>query len=113
MDTNLYSIGRNIRTCRVQRKMRQEDLADKTDLSVNYIGMIERGEKIPALDTFIKIVNCLEASADVLLADVTINGYQVKNSLLAEKINKLTPADQAKIYDVIDTMVRHSSQIRP
>ena len=38
------SIGRNIRKYRVEKKMRQEDLAEKTGLSANYIGMLERGE---------------------------------------------------------------------
>ena len=48
------SIGRNIRKYRKEKKMRQEDLAKKTGLSINYIGMIERGEKIPSLETLIE-----------------------------------------------------------
>ena len=67
---NYDSIGKNIRSYRIKRKLRQEDLAEITDLSVTYIGMVERGEKIPALETFIKILNALEVSADIILADV-------------------------------------------
>ena len=52
---NFESIGKNIRTYRMKKKLRQEDLAELTELSVTYIGMVERGEKIPALETFIKI----------------------------------------------------------
>ena len=37
---NLDSIGKRIRQFRVEKKMRQEDLAEKTDLSANYIGMV-------------------------------------------------------------------------
>lgn len=51
----LDTIGKNIRKFRLARKLRQEDLAEKTDLTTNYIGMVERGEKIPSLETFIKI----------------------------------------------------------
>ena len=51
-------------------KLRQEDLAEKTDLTTNYIGMVERGEKIPSLETFIKIVNALGVSSDMVLTDV-------------------------------------------
>ena len=54
---NYESIGQNIRASRIRKKLRQEDLAELTDLSVTYIGMVERGEKIPALETFIKILN--------------------------------------------------------
>ena len=42
----LDTIGKNIRKFRLARKLRQEDLAEKTDLTTNYIGMVERGEKI-------------------------------------------------------------------
>lgn len=105
---NFDSIGQNIRKYRNTKKLRQEDLAEKTDLSVTYIGMIERGEKIPSLETFISIVNALGVSADMILADVIENGYTVKNSLLDEKFEKLTKEDREKIYAVIDTMVKHS-----
>lgn len=54
----LDTIGKNIRKFRLARKLRQEDLAEKTDLTTNYIGMVERGEKIPSLETFIKDSKC-------------------------------------------------------
>ena len=63
----LDTIGKNIRKFRLARKLRQEDLAEKTDLTTNYIGMVERGEKIPSLETFIKIVNALGVSSDMVL----------------------------------------------
>lgn len=93
--------------------MRQEDLAEKTDLTTNYIGMIERGEKIPSLETFINILNSLGVSADMVLSDVLDNGYTVKDSLLNEKLEKLVPEDRNRIYEVIDTMMKHSKQIFP
>jgi len=104
----LDSIGKNIRKYRVSRKMRQEDLAERSGLSTNYIGMVERGEKIPSLETFITILNTLNVSADMVLSDVLSLGYTVKSSLLSEKISKLSQEDQARIFDVIDTMMKHS-----
>ena len=67
MDKN--SIGNNIRKYRIDKKMNQEQLAERADLSTPYIGMIERGEKMPSLESFIKIVNALDVSADVILCD--------------------------------------------
>jgi len=87
----LDTIGKNIRKFREIKKLRQEDLAEKTDLTTNYIGMIERGEKIPSLETFINILNSLGVSADMVLSDVLDNGYTVKDSLLNEKLEKLVP----------------------
>lgn len=109
----LDTIGKNIRKFREIKKLRQEDLAEKTDLTTNYIGMIERGEKIPSLETFINILNSLGVSADVVLSDVLDNGYTVKDSLLNEKLEKLVPEDRNRIYEVIDTMMKHSKQILP
>lgn len=104
----LDTIGKNIRKFREIKKLRQEDLAEKTDLTTNYIGMIERGEKIPSLETFINILNSLGVSADMVLSDVLDNGYTVKDSLLNEKLEKLVPEDRNRIYEVIDTMMKHS-----
>lgn len=104
----LDTIGKNIRKFREIKKLRQEDLAEKTDLTTNYIGMIERGEKIPSLETFINILNSLGVSADMVLSDVLDNGYKVKDSLLNEKLEKLVPEDRNRIYEVIDTMMKHS-----
>lgn len=84
-------------------------MAEKTDLTTNYIGMVERGEKIPSLETFIKIVNALGVSSDNVLE----TGYTVKNSMLNEKLEKLAPEDRNRIYEVIDTLVKQSKQILP
>lgn len=71
------------------KKYRQEDLAERAGLTTNYIGMVERGEKIPSLETFIKILNTLEVSSDMILADVLDTGYTVKNSILNENLPSL------------------------
>ena len=105
---NYATIGQNIRPYRTRKKLRQEDLAELTDLSVTYIGMVERGEKIPSLETFINILNALEVSADVVLADVLKTGYEVKSSLIAEKISTLAPAERDKVLDVVNTLIKHS-----
>lgn len=106
----LDTIGANIRKCRLSKKMRQEDLAEKANLSVTYVGMIERGEKTPSLETLVAILNAIGVSADVVLCDVVTAGYTVKNSLLDEKLSQLSEEDRNKIYDVIDTMISHSKR---
>ena len=105
---NYESIGKKIRACRIRKHLRQEDLAEKTDLSVTYIGMVERGEKLPAMETFINILNALEVSADVILADVLKVGYEIKVSLITEQLSSLSQADREKVYDVIATLIKHS-----
>lgn len=102
----LVSIGKNIRKYRQQKKMRQEDLAEKAGLSVNYIGMIERGDKIPALDTFITIVNALGVSADMILCDVVDSGYTVKASLLTDQLATLSTEEQERFFAISDAFFK-------
>lgn len=103
---NTGSIGKRIRKCREAKGWRQEDFAEKTGLSVTYTGMIERGEKLPKLETFITIANVLGVSADILLADVLSTGYLVKASELTEELSSLSPSEQDRIYSVVNAMIR-------
>ena len=105
------SIGKNIRKFRIEKKLRQEDLAERSGLSANYVGMVERGEKIPSLETFISIVNTLGVSADMVLTDVVESGYVIKSSMLLDQLEHLSAEDRKKIYDVIETMIQHSSRV--
>ena len=109
----LKKFGDRVRELRKINNWSQEKLAEETSLHKNYIGMVERGEKIPSLETFIKIVNALGVSSDMVLTDVLETGYTVKNSMLNEKLEKLVPEDRNRIYEVIDTLVKQSKQILP
>lgn len=107
----LESIGKNIRKFRVANNLRMEDLAEKAGLSVNYVGALERGEKLPSLETFINIANCLQVTSNELLADELVAGHQIKDSLLSEKLDGLAEEDRDRIYDVIDTLLRHAKKM--
>lgn len=100
------AVGKNIRKYRKLSGMTQDELAEKAGLSTNYLGSIERGEKTPSLETFIEITNAIGISADYLLCDVLEKGYQVKASILAEKIDKVSPAKQNNIFEVVEIMLR-------
>jgi transcriptional regulator with XRE-family HTH domain len=101
----MSSIGKRIRKYREEKGWRQEDFAEKIGLSVTYTGMIERGEKIPKLETFITIANVLGVSSDLLLADVLSVGYDIKSSELTEEISSLPPFERDRIYNVVEAMI--------
>ena len=102
------SIGSNIRKIRTQNKLRQEDVAERANLSVNYVGAVERGERLPSLETFITILNAIGASADVVLSDVLENGYEIKNSILADKLKSLSKDELSRVYEVLDALLKHT-----
>lgn len=103
---DLSGIGKQIREARLQKSWNQDQLAEKTNLSLAYIGMIERGEKIPKLETFIRIINTLEISADVVLQDVLVNGYQVRMSRYLEKMDQLSKEKRDDILEIVDVLLK-------
>ena len=42
--------------------------------------------------------------------DVLTTGYKVKNSRLTEQFEKLSDEDRNRIYEVVETMVKHSQK---
>lgn len=107
---NSRMIGKRIRFYRESKKWTQEEFAEKVGLSLTYIGMLERGDKIPKLETFIRIANTLEVSADMLLADVLTTGYSVKSTEMTSKLEKLPSDERERIYDVVETLIKHAKK---
>lgn len=105
----LNSIGKNIRKYRLARNLRQEDLAELAGLSTNYVGAVERGEKLPALETFIEIVNTLGVSADMVLSEVVEAGYKVRTTQLSEHLEKLSDSDRRKVCAVVEALIKCST----
>jgi len=63
------ALGIRIRESRENANLTQEKLAETCALSAAHIGHIERGTRIPSLDTMFKIAITLHISIDVLLSD--------------------------------------------
>jgi len=104
---NNSTIGKNIKKKRESKSWNQEELAIRTNLSTPYIGMIERGEKIPRLETFIRIANTLDATSDELLEGVIDRGFEIRMTQYTDKIQKLTKEEQDKVYKLLDVMLEH------
>ena len=69
---------------------------------------MERGKYNISLELLIKIMNCLDCTANDLFCDVMKSGYKVRASRLSDMIEKLPPEEQARIFSVIETMVKTS-----
>ncbi len=104
----MKKIGHSIRKCRTAKKMSIEELAFKAELSKNYMGMVERGERVPSLEAVIKIINALDVSADEVFCDVTNNGFKVKTTALAEKLDGVSEQTRQMVYDMIDLILKNA-----
>ena len=102
------SIGTKIQNRRRALKMTQEEFAEKIGISLNYVGMIERGLRIPKLETFIKIANVLGVTSDYLLADYITAKEDKQNAELNERIERLSESDRKHILEVIDLLIKQT-----
>ena len=63
-------MGERIQIAREERTMTQRELAETVGCTPQHISAIERGIKVPTLETFVSIASALQVPADVLLQDV-------------------------------------------
>lgn len=60
-------VARNLRRLRAERDITQEELAERAGLNRNYVGMIEREENAPTVDTLEKLAEVLQVEPTSLL----------------------------------------------
>ncbi|MCL2052002.1 MAG: helix-turn-helix transcriptional regulator [Lachnospiraceae bacterium] len=99
---NLANIGKEIRKKRKTLNLKQAQLAEKADLSVDYISKLERGERIPKIPCFITILNVLGLSADEVLSDSLDKSYVSRTSEYLDRIGKLTKKEQERLFSMIE-----------
>ena len=61
--------GKNVKIYRNRRNWSQADLAEYANISINFLGDIERGKKWPHPDTLSKLANALEIKVFELFLD--------------------------------------------
>lgn len=74
-------------------------------ISTRYLADIERGDKVPKLDTFIRILNTLSASADDVLQDSLSVGYEAKSNDVIRKLDALDQPHKRQALDIFDSVI--------
>jgi len=59
-------VGKNIKRIRKEKKLTQEELAEKCDLQTSFLAGVERGERNITLQTLEKIANGLNESPEYI-----------------------------------------------
>lgn len=80
--------GERLRKCRAEKKLTQEETAEKLNISLRYYQMLERGEKVGSVDNLIAIKELLGCSLDYLL---TGEVGDTCNDPLSSRLNSLPP----------------------
>ncbi len=90
------AMGGRIRAARKKRGITQDRLGEICGISTAHIGHIERGTRIPSVDTLFRISSELEISLDHLFFD-SQNGYEnILKSISAQLAGK--DGEKVKIF---------------
>jgi transcriptional regulator with XRE-family HTH domain len=101
------TLGDRIKETRKAQRLTQDQLAERLDVSVEFIGQIERGLKLPSINVFIKIIEALNVSADYLLRDSVSTGQLFGENAIGRKIEKLTPKQRIALEALIETYIQY------
>lgn len=99
--------GLRLRETRVQKGYTLQFLAQRVGTSAVYLGEIERGLKMPSLNSFIRIAEALEVSADYLLRDELTSGSGYVYDEIAEKLRGLSPKQRKTAADILDAYLKN------
>ena len=106
-------LGQRIRDLRTQRSERwtQEDLAERARISVSFLSMIERGERVAHVETLAALSDALGVTLSEIFAGT---GPPIENDADTEAIlrplsefarsRRLTPGDVEKLLGVARAM---------
>ena len=67
---DLQKFGKRLKALRVERDLTQLELAEILDLSPNFVGMIERGERNTTVENVFKIARALNIKPDTLFENL-------------------------------------------
>lgn len=104
-ELDYIALGIKIRQTRKKRHVTQEQLGEICELSAAHIGHIERGTRIPSLDTLFRIAQALDVSVDYLILDSVApdeNLFTTINSILQSKDKRKVKIFMTTIRALID-----------
>ena len=99
------SLGKKLRAYRSICGWSQEACAEKIGITPRYLADLERGDKSPTLETFICILNTLGASADDVLQDSLVIGYESKSKELLKRLERLDLSHRKQALDILESII--------
>lgn len=101
------ALGKTLRQVRLEKGYSQHTLAEKAGIGNVYLGEIERGLKMPSLNSFIKIIEALDISADYVLRDELTSGREYVYDEITQKLKNLTPKQRKAAADILDAYLKN------
>lgn len=109
LDLKLYleEVGQRIMERRKKLGLTQEELAERSDLTTQFVSYAESGKRASRPENLMKIAAVLGVSTDYLLTGDIIDKDKL---LLSDKLDKLTAAEVRIIENIIDECIALNHQ---
>lgn len=91
MNIDYQTLSKRISDLRRKKGLTQESLAEKTELSSNYISHIENSRSIPSLETLMKLCSALDITPDEVLLGTKQDMENYLQSDIQKKADSLHP----------------------
>ena len=102
---NPESLGKKLKECIAKCGWSIDECAEQIGISSKHLSDIERGNKVPKLATFIKILNTLSASAEDVLQDSLIIGYKAKSNEIPKNLNLLDNIRRKQALEIFYSVI--------
>lgn len=108
-----FMLKKRIYTYSSSKKLTQEELAELTGLTNNYISNIERTRSKPSIETLIKICNALEVTPDYILLDSVYASKEYIMDEIAVKLKKCTKNNLQLVSGIITLVLENQLNKEP
>ncbi len=96
------NLGNNLRKLRKEKGFTREELAEKSNLSANYIYGLEKGLYLPGCIALIDLSNSLNVTVTQLLDEYMYNKKNYFIERVSSEIDNLSDRDLSLILNIIE-----------
>lgn len=101
MAVDYDELGKRISNIRNRKALSQEELAEKTALSREYISRVESGRKGISIDSLVDIANILGCSTDDLLVDSLKHSVSTADSAIHRLLLDCNPLEEEILTETL------------
>ena len=103
-------VGERLKKARQNKKLTQEKLAEKLDVSVAYISRLESGSSKINLRRLQEICTLLDTSEGYILTGASENSKSYLDEDFKNLLEKCTPEQQKLIYNLAKTVINSDNK---
>ncbi|HBF0343866.1 helix-turn-helix domain-containing protein [Clostridioides sp. ZZV14-6044] len=112
MELDFKVIGQRIKIARIKKKLTQEVLSEKINVSPQHVSNIETGNSSVSLATLVSIANTLEVSVDELLCDTILSSKAIFENELEEVLKDCNDYEIRFITDIVKASKKSMRDIK-